>query len=113
MLEHEDMKKDTDMIKSVLQKIIDDMNEYEADRIMPEERKPKAIIAEVKSMEANPMDEMDADDSEELNPDVLSQLLEKADKSNPEGETEEDAEEGLDPEIARLVREKRKLNLPK
>jgi len=113
MLEHDDAKQDVDMIKTVLQKIIDDMTEYEADRIMPEERKPKEVIAEVKSIEAHPMDEMDMETDEELNPDVLSQLLEKAGSASLEGETEEDVEDGLDPEIAKLVREKRKANLSK
>jgi hypothetical protein len=112
MLEHEDQKQDADMIKSVLQKIIDDMNAYEADRIMPEERKPKAVIAEVKSVEATPLDGIESDE-EGLNPEVLAQLMEKADTASPEGETEEDMDEGLDPEIARLVQEKRKANLQK
>jgi len=110
MLEQADSQ-EKDMIKSVLQKIIDDMNSYEADRIMPMERKPKAVVAEVKSVEAEPMDV--EEDEEGLNPDILSQLLDKAEKASPEGETDEDTEEGLDPEIARIVREKRKLNLPK
>ena len=109
MLEQADSQ-EKDMIKSVLQKIIDDMNSYEADRIMPMERKPKTVVAEVKSVEAEPMEEME-DDEEGLNPDILSQLLDKAEKASPEGETEEDTEEGLDPEIAQLVREKRKAKL--
>lgn len=111
MLEHEDQKQDADMIKSVLQKIIDDMNSYEADRIMPMERKPKAVMAEVKSIETEPMEE--EMDDEGLNPEVLAQLMEKAETTSPEGETEEDIDEGLDPEIARLVQEKRKANLSK
>ena len=106
MLEHDDQKQDADMIKSVLQKIIDDMNEYEADRIMPMERKPKAMIAEIKT-EEHPMEE--EMDDEGLNPEVLSQLMEKAGTANDQGETEEDVTEGLDPEIARLVQEKKKL----
>jgi hypothetical protein len=112
MLEHEDMIQDKDMIKSVLQKIIDDMNAYEADRIMPEERKPKAVIADVKSVEISPEEE-GMNDEEGLNPEILAQLMEKAETASPEGETAEDVEEGLDPEIAALVREKRKANLPK
>jgi len=110
MLEQADSQ-EKDMIKSVLQKIIDDMNSYEADRIMPEARKPKAVVAEVKSIEAEPI-EAELDD-EGLNPEVLAQLMETAEKASPEGETDEDMEEGLDPEIARLVQEKRKANLQK
>jgi hypothetical protein len=111
MLEHEDQKQDADMIKSVLQKIIDDMNSYEADRIMPEERKPKAVVAEVKSVEAQPEEE--GMDEEGLNPEVLSQLLEQAGQANEDGSTEEDTLDGLHPDIAAIVREKKKANLPK
>lgn len=36
-----------DMIKSILQKIIDEMDMMETDRIMPEHRRPKMIEMEV------------------------------------------------------------------
>jgi hypothetical protein len=107
MLEHADEKQDKDMIKSVLQKIIDDMNQYESDRILPEDRKPKALVAKVETEKMIPMEEDELEDG--LNPEVLSQLMSKADEANENGETEEDNMEGLDPEIARLIAEKKNL----
>jgi hypothetical protein len=107
MLEHSDEQQDKDMIKSVLQKIIDDMNKYESDRIMPEERKPKAVVAKVETEKVLPLEEEDMEEG--LNPEVLSQLMAKADEANENGETEEDNMEGLDPEIMRLIQEKKKI----
>lgn len=107
MLEHSDEQQDKDMIKDVLQKIIDDMNKYESDRIMPEERKPKAVVAKVETEKVMPLEEEEMEDG--LNPEVLSQLMAKADEANENGETEEDNMEGLDPEIARIIQEKKKI----
>lgn len=106
MLEHEDQKQDTDMIKSVLQKIINEMNEFEADRIMPEERKPKAVMAEVKTVEPVESEEMD---TEGLSPEVLSELMTKAESADEEGNLPEDQEDSLPSELANLVREKKKV----
>lgn len=108
MLEHDDQKQDVDMIKSVLQRIIDEMNEFEADRIMPEEKKPKAVVAEVKTMEPMEMDESE-ETEEGLSPIVLSELMSKAESADEEGNLPEDNEDSLPPEIAALVREKKKI----
>ena len=114
MLEHEDQKQDMDMIKSVLQKIIDEMNEFEADRIMPEEKKPKAMVAEVHAVEGSPEEEaMESPEEEKtedgLNPNVLSELMDKAESADEEGNLPEDHENSLPPELAALVREKKKI----
>jgi hypothetical protein len=137
MLEHEDKKQDADMIKSVLQKIIDDMNEYEADRIMPEERKPKAVVTEVteepedalhlykgsygiKSPNENKAESFEQAEPEnqfnqhdELDPTVLDELLKKAEEADEDGVLPEDRENDLPLELAKLVREKKEKLNPK
>lgn len=55
-MEHDDKMQDMDMIKSVLQKIVDEMNQFESDRIMPEDRKAK--MAMDIHAEGSPADEM-------------------------------------------------------
>jgi hypothetical protein len=142
MLEHDDMKQDADMIKSVLQKIIDDMNEYEADRIMPEERKPKAAIVEV-STEEKPEESDDIlnlykgsygisksnenkgesveqaepenqfNQHDELDPTILTELLKKAEEADEDGVLPEERENDLPLELAKLVREKKEKLNPK
>jgi hypothetical protein len=136
MLEHADEQQDKDMIKSVLQKIIDDMNSYEADRIMPMERKPKAVEVEVKSEEmpedsdevlnlykgsygiAKPNEnkaesyeeaapENQFNQHEELDPTILSELLKKAEEADEDGSLPEEREDELPLELAKLVREKK------
>ena len=109
MLEHEDQKQDTDMIKTVLQKIIDEMNEMEAGRIMPEERKPKLMAAEVKTVEAPAMEEEMGEEGPELDQGVLSELMGKAESADEEGNMPEDQDDELPSELADLVRSKRKL----
>lgn len=106
---HEDMKQDTDMIKSVLQKIIDEMNGMEADRIMPEERKPKMVKTEVeivKPMEEEMGEEME---SEELDPAILGELMHKAGEADESGELPEDRESELPLEIAEAVKRKKEM----
>lgn len=49
MMEHDDKMQDMDMIKSVLQKIVDEMNSFEADRIMPDDKKQKASVMEIRA----------------------------------------------------------------
>lgn len=95
-----------DMIKSILQKIIDEMGSMEADRIMPEDRKPKVMKMEVeavKPMEAEMEDEME----DELDPNVLGELMNKAGEADESGELPEDRESDLPPEIAEAVRRKK------
>ena len=100
---HEDKTQDMDMIKSILQKLIDDMNSMEADRIMPEGRKPKMVKMEAEVVK--PHDEMDMDD-EELDPNVLGELMDKAGQADETGSLPEDRESDLPPEIAEAVRRK-------
>lgn len=103
MMPHENMK-DTDMIKSVLQKIIDEMNSLESDRIMPEDKKPKMVKMEAEIIK--PKEEMEMDD-EELDPMVLDELMAKAGQADESGELPEDKENDLPPEIADAVRRRK------
>lgn len=96
-----------DIIKEILQKIIDEMGTLESDRIMPEHRKPKVMALEVEA--AVPVsDELDVED-DELDPTVLNELLTKADDADETGAFPEDAEDDLPPEIGMAVRRKKKL----
>ena len=70
MMPQDNKAQDVDMIKSILQKIIDEMGSMEADRIMPEDRKPKMMKMEVEAVK--PM-EAEMED-EELDPVVLDQF---------------------------------------
>lgn len=102
---HEDMSQDKDMIKSVLQKIIDEMDMMESDRIMPEHRRPKAMKMEVEAV--SPMqEEMESD---ELDPTVLGDLMSKAGEADESGALPEDRESDLPPEIAEAVRRKKEM----
>lgn len=103
MMPHDDKAQDMDMIKSILQKIIDEMGSMEADRIMPESRKPKMMKMEVEAVK--PM-EAEMDD-EELDPNVLGELMNKAGEADESGELPEDKESDLPPEIAEAVRRKK------
>jgi hypothetical protein len=111
MMPHDDMSQDADMIKTVLQKIIDEMNGFEANRIMPDSHKPKMMAAKV-DISANPIEETQAEmpdeNSSEMKPDVLKELLDKAGTADDSGSLPEDNTEGLHPSIAALVAEKRK-----
>lgn len=98
---HDDMNQDKDMIKEILQKIIDEMGSMEADRIMPENRKPKMAM-KVESVSA-PVDSMD---DEELDPNVLGELMDKAGQADESGELPEDKQSDLPPEIVEAIRRK-------
>lgn len=93
-----------DMIKSVLQKIIDEMGSLEADRIMPDHRKPKMVKMEVEAVK--PTEEMDMED-DELDPSVLGELMDKAGQADESGELPEDKESDLPPEIAEAVKRRK------
>lgn len=93
-----------DMIKSVLQKIIDEMGSLEADRIMPDHRKPKMVKMEVEAVK--PTEEMDMED-DELDPNVLGELMDKAGQADESGELPEDKESDLPPEIAEAVKRRK------
>lgn len=102
---HEDMSQDKDMIKAVLQKIIDEMDTMESDRIMPDHRKPKVMAMEVKT--AQPMEE--DMESDELDPNVLGELMSKAGEADESGSLPEDRESDLPPEIAEAVKRKKEM----
>lgn len=112
MMPHDDEKQDVDMIKAVLQKIIDEMTDMESQRMLPDGHPSKhiEIAAQVEpegtpkeeSLESPEMENSEHDDG------ALSDLLGKADHADESGSLPEDHEEELPPEIAALVAEKRK-----
>lgn len=116
MMPHDDEKQDVDMIKTVLQKIIDEMNEMESQRMLPDGHPSKhvEIAAKVEPSENPEEESMESPEEEASEHDdgALSDLLGKADHADEEGALPEDHEEELPPEIQALVAEKRK-NLPK
>lgn len=103
MMPNENQSQDADMIKTILQKIIDEMSSMEADRIMPESRKPKMMKMEVESVSPVAAEMED----EELDPNVLGELMDKAGQADESGELPEDKESDLPPEIADAVRRKK------
>ena len=103
---HPDAAEDADMIKSVLQKIIDEMNDLESNRILPEDKKPKVMTAKVEAVK--PVEEP-MEDEADLDPGVLDELLGKAEKADASGSLPEDSEDELDPELADIVRKKKSL----
>jgi len=108
MLEHDDQAQDVDMIKSVLQRIIDEMNSFEADRIMPEDRKKKEIITEIQTEGSPDEESMELESAEGgLSSDVLTELMSKAESADETGSLPEDRESELPLELEKLVREKK------
>jgi len=106
---HDDETQDVDMIKQVLQKIIDEMDQMEADRLSPGSMKPKVVEAHI---EAHPMDEMANSDDEESDPSALPSLMDKASHADNEGTLPEDSENDVPPELASIIAEKKKKMLP-
>ena len=115
MLQHPDEHEDVDMIKQVLQKIVDEMDQFESDRLMPESRKPKEVHVEAK-VEGSPEEEATESPEEESREDgdssMLDELMNKAPHADEEGALPEDHEEDLHPAVAAIIR-KKKLTLPK
>lgn len=119
MMQHDDMPQDAEMIKSVLQKIIDEMNGLEADRIHPKMTvmklsegsegipDPNENSAET-PMQAEP-EHMEGEDNqhEPLDPEVLKQLMDKATTADDQGSTPEDEENMFPSEIQDAVNRKR------
>ena len=97
---HDDQEQDASMIKQVLQKIIDEMDGMEADRIHP---KMAAMKLEVESPKED-MQEGGVEESEGLDPEVLKTLLAGTESSQDETDLAE-----LPPSIADAVRSKKKL----
>lgn len=108
MIPNEESSKD--MIKTILQKIIDEMNTMESDRIMPESRKPKAVEVEIAATSAKP-EEIVEEDEEGLDPAVLSDLMAKAGDADETGALPDDVDSDLPPEISEAVRRKREKNV--
>jgi len=106
-MEHDDQSPDADMIKQVLQKIIDEMDGLEANRIHP---KMSAMKLEVETPKEN-MQEGGVEEPTEdgLDPEILSQLMDKAGSADETGELPEDKESVLPPEIAMAVKKKKGL----
>jgi hypothetical protein len=104
MMEHDDSTQDAEMIKRVLQKVIDEMDEMESSRVMPEHMKPKMEMTKV---EMAPKEETPMDEEEGLDPAIMQSLMDKASSADENGATEEDSLEGLDPEIAAAVMKKK------
>ncbi len=102
--QHDDSGDDMDMIKQVLQKIIDEMDGMEADRFSPSSAKPKAIEAHI---EAHPMDSMPEDDGDDTGT-MLPDMMQKAGSADSEGMLPEDKESDVPPELAAIIAEKKK-----
>lgn len=108
-MEHDDKAQDMDMIKSVLQKIIDEMTQFESDRIMPEDRKPKMAAMEIHADSETPEEESSEspldEDKEDMQlykgsygiPHPNENKAETADEAEPENEFNQ--HEDLDPTI--------------
>lgn len=96
-----------DMIKEILQKIIDEMGALESDRIIPEHRRPKAIALETK-IAAPISEELDIETDEDINSTVLDELLIKADNADETGLLPEDVTNDLPDEITETIRRKKK-----
>lgn len=97
-----------DMIKEILQKIIDEMGTLESDRIMPEHRRPKAMALEIKTATPH-IEELEIEDEEDLDPTILNELLTQADTADETGALPEDATDDLPPEISEAVRRKKRI----
>lgn len=111
MFQHDDEQQDKDMIADVLQKIVDEMKGLESDRIMPSDHPSKIKQMEI-SVEKPTDGETPEEESSELDPKVLSELLDKANSADESGATPDETDmDGIDPEIAKLIAEKKKLKV--
>lgn len=119
MVPHDDMSQDADMIKSVLQKICDEMDSMEANRIHPKMTvmklsegsegipNPNENSAET-PMQAEPEDHEGEDNQHgPLDSNVLQQLLEKATTADDQGSLPEDQENAFPSEIQDAINKKR------
>lgn len=118
---------DMEMIKRVLQKVIDDMDTMESDRLMPDHMKPKVaakvdIVAPEDGMSVGGIPKPNDDSAESyeqaepenqdnqhepLDPEILSKLMEEAGSADSEGSTPDNSIDSLDPDLAEAVRRKR------
>lgn len=112
---HDDKPQDMDMIASVLQKIVDEMNGYESDRIMPMDKKQGMSmggIPHANEDKAETLDQAEPENQdnqhEPLDPSVLKELMSKADQADSDGSLPDDHESEFPSEIQMLIAEKRK-----
>lgn len=108
--QHADEAEDADMIKSVLQKIIDEMDGLEANRIHPKMAMQMDIT---KAPEGSPEEEKGEDpsmeqDEADLDPEILSKLMDKAGTADDSGELPEDKSAGLPDSVMAAVNKKKK-----
>ena len=113
-------KQQMDMIKTTLQKLIDDMNTLEAGRIAPKPSVPAPMglsegshgIPNPNEDDAETPDEAEPENQDnqhgELDPSILKSLLEKAGSADEDGSLPEDQEHDFPQEVQNLVNEKRK-----
>lgn len=102
---------DAALAKSVLHKMVDDMEGYEAARIHPRKPDHAGVVNPTEDKGEN-FDEAEPENSEnqhDLNPKVLGDLLNKAGSAHEDGSTSEDLEEELPEEIRSAVNKKRKI----
>ncbi len=111
-MQHGDETQDVDMIKQVLQKIVDEMDGLEANRIHP---KMAAMHMDItKGPEGSPEEEkgesadMEANEGD-LDPEILSKLLDKAGSADESGALPEDNQSGLPDEVMAAVNKKKGL----
>lgn len=100
-----------DQIKSMLQKVVDEMDSMESNRILPDGHPSKMTAMAVKATpEAGiAADEPDMnDDSTDMDPNVLSQLMDKATTADDSGTLPEDQNSDLPPEILAAVERNKK-----
>ena len=115
MMPHDDVEQDKDMIANVLQKIVDEMHGYEADRIMPEDKRPKMSMGGIPHPTEDKAESLDQAEPENqdnqhepLDPAVLKELMSKAEEAGEDGSLPEDQEAEFPSEIQMLIAEHRK-----
>src|SRR5216684_1717039 len=110
---HDEMNQDADMIKNVLQKIIDEMNGLEANRIHPKMMSAKvAVVPGHDESAENPTEEASEtpeEEKSELDPEVLKQLMDKAGTTDDSGSEPNDHMDELPSSLADMVRKKKGL----
>jgi hypothetical protein len=118
---HDDAAQDADqtrdIIGEVLRKVADEMDSMHTNGIMERAGHPMAMKAKVdvampdKSAQDMPGPETgmsDDSDSSDLDPEVLSQLMDKAGQADDSGALPEDHEDDLPPELSALVKAKKR-----
>lgn len=119
MMPQEDMSDDASMIKQVLQKIIGEMEDLEAGRIHPKvevmklsrgsDGMPNPNENEAETPNQAEPENMEGEDNqhEELDPEVLKQLMDKATTADDQGSLPEDQENAFPQEIQDALNKKR------